>query len=143
MIVGWDGLAALRGQVTMVDGGFDPLHPGHVSYFKAAAELGDPVLCNVSGDDWVARKHRPLLAQHERGELIDAIRWISYVHLSATSTADVLAELQPRRLAKGDDWCGKLPPDELAVADDHGIEIVFLDTVRASSTALLERWGSE
>lgn len=141
MIVGWDLLATLRGRVTMVDGGFDPLHPGHLAYFRAAAELGDPVLCNVSSDDWVAQKHRPLLTQQERGELIDAFRCVDYVHLAATSSANVLAELQPRRLAKGDDWRDRLPEAELAVAAEHGIEIVFLDTVRDSSTALLDRWS--
>jgi FAD synthase len=37
MIVGRDDLADLRGTVTMVDGGFDPLHPGHIAYFERAA----------------------------------------------------------------------------------------------------------
>lgn len=140
MVVGWDELATLRGLVTMVDGGFDPLHPGHVDYFRAAAELGVPVLCNVSGDDWVSRKHAPLLTQAERVELIDAVRHVDYVHASTTSTADVLRRLQPRYYAKGADWRGRLPEDEVAVAQEHGVEIVFLDTVRASSTAILRRY---
>lgn len=143
MIVVWDQLADLRGRVTMVDGGFDPLHVGHVRYFRAAAELGQPVLCNVSDDDWVSRKHAPLLAQAERGEVIDAIRWIDYVHLSSTSSAAVLRELRPAVYAKGADWRGRLPEEEQAVAREHGIEVVYLDTVHGSSTALLERWASE
>ena len=28
--------------VTIVTGGFDPLHSGHIAYFKAAKELGNP-----------------------------------------------------------------------------------------------------
>ena len=140
MIVATSELAALRGATAMVDGGFDPLHAGHVAYIRAAAELGVPVLCNVSSDEWVGRKHPPLLSQRERGELVDAIRWVAYTHLSATSTADVLRELRPRYYAKGDDWRGRLPAEEEAVCAEHGIEIVFLDTVTSSSTAILERY---
>lgn len=143
MIVSTDELAALAGKVTMVDGGFDPLHPGHVAYFRAAAELGTPVLCNVSSDEWVGRKHRPLLAQAERATVIDAIRFVDHVHCSETDTASVLAALRPRRYAKGADWRGRLPEAELAVCREHGIEVVFLDTVLDSSTAILARYDGE
>jgi cytidyltransferase-like protein len=124
----------------MVDGGFDPLHPGHVAYFEAAAALGLPVLCNVSSDEWVARKHPPLLTQSERGALVDAIRFVDYTHLSRTATNEVLRLLEPRYYAKGADWRGRLPDEELATCRECGIEVVYLDTVRDSSTALLERY---
>lgn len=142
MIVATEELAGLRGRVTMVDGGFDPLHPGHVAYFRAAAELGLPVLCNVSSDEWVARKHPPLLPQAERAELIDAIRCVEYVHPSSTTTAEVLRDLRPRAYAKGADWRDRLPEEELEACAEHGIEIVYLETVRDSSTAILERYDA-
>ena len=109
MIVSTEDLGRYRGAVTMVDGGFDPLHHGHVAYFEAAAALGLPVLCNVSSDEWVARKHPPLLDQAERAAIIDAIRWVDYTHLSAVETVDVLRLLSPRYYAKGADWEGRLP----------------------------------
>jgi bifunctional ADP-heptose synthase (sugar kinase/adenylyltransferase) len=140
MIVSTEELHRLAGEVTMVDGGFDPLHPGHIAYFAAAAGLGLPVLCNVSSDDWVQRKHRPLLHQADRGAVIDAIRWIEYVHLSGASTADVLSSLRPRYYAKGADWRGRLPMRELEVCAIVGTEVVFLDTVLDSSTAIVERF---
>lgn len=134
-------LARHRGAVTMVDGGFDPLHAGHIAYFRAAAELGLPVLCNVSGDEWVGRKHPPLMPQAERGAIIDAIRWIDLVHLSDAPTASVLAALEPRFYAKGADWRGRLPADETALCAERGIEIVYLDTVLNSSTAILAAYA--
>jgi len=124
----------------MVDGGFDPLHHGHVAYFEAAATLGAPVLCNVSSDAWVGGKHPPLLDHAERGAVIDAIRFVSYVHLSSIATVDVLRLLAPRYYAKGADWRGRLPDDELAACADAGTEVVYLDTVVDSSTAILERY---
>jgi cytidyltransferase-like protein len=140
VIVATADLPRYRGAVTMVDGGFDPLHHGHVSYLEAAAALGLPVLCNVSSDDWVRRKHPPLLDQQERAALVDAIRFVDLTHLSAGDTLDVLRLLRPRYYAKGADWRGHLPDAEQAACAELGIEVVYLDTVLDSSTAILERY---
>jgi cytidyltransferase-like protein len=138
MIVGWDELTPLRGVVAMVDGGFDPLHPGHVDYFEAAAGLGAPLLCNVAADDWVSRKHPPLLGQAQRARIVDALRAVSYTHLSQTTTVDALRQLRPRYYVKGADWRGRLPAAEVDACALHDIEVVFLDTVVDSSSRLLE-----
>jgi cytidyltransferase-like protein len=139
VIVPTEELGGLAGRVAMVSGGFDPLHPGHIAYFRAASELGLPLLCNVSTDEWVARKHPPLLTQAERLQVIDAIRFVSYTHAERTTTEDVLVRLRPRYFAKGADWKGRLPETEVAVCEEHGIQIVFLDTVIDSSTDVLRR----
>lgn len=142
MIVATADLGHYAGTVSLVDGGFDPLHPGHVEYFRVAAELGPPVLCNVAPDDWVGRKHPLLLKQAERAELVDAIRWVSLVHPAAGPTVEVLRALRPKYYVKGNDWRGRLPDDELAACADNGVEVVYLDTVRNSSTRLLERFSA-
>jgi D-beta-D-heptose 7-phosphate kinase/D-beta-D-heptose 1-phosphate adenosyltransferase len=134
-------LAPFRGAVAMVDGGFDPLHAGHIAYFREAARLGVPVLCNVAPDAWVARKHRPLLAQAERAVVLDAIRHVDLVHPAAGPTEDVLRALAPRFYVKGADWRGRLPPEQEAICAERGTEIVFLDTVMGSSTALLRAFA--
>lgn len=140
MIVPTERLPELAGRVTMVDGGFDPLHGGHVAYFRAAAALGLPVFCNVSGDEWVEGKHPPLLPHDERAELVDAIRWVEYTHVSRIPTAEVLARVRPRFYAKGADWRDRLPDAEREACAEAGVEVVFLDTVVASSTAILGRY---
>jgi cytidyltransferase-like protein len=140
VIVPTDELAGLAGTVTMVSGGFDPLHPGHLAYFRAAADLGAPLLVNVSHDEWVGRKHVPFLTQAERIQLIDALRMVDYVHAEQGMTAEVLELLRPRYFAKGADWEGRLPDDELAVCAEHGVEVVFLDTVVDSSSDVLRRF---
>jgi D-beta-D-heptose 7-phosphate kinase / D-beta-D-heptose 1-phosphate adenosyltransferase len=142
MIVTTDQLSRYRGEVAMIDGGFDPLHAGHVEYMREAAGLGAPVLCNVSSDDWVGRKHPPLLEQAERVKLVDAIRYVDYTHPSSIPTVAVLRELRPRFYVKGADWRGRLPDDEVAACEELDIEPVFLDTVLDSSTRILERYTS-
>lgn len=140
MIVSTEALPDYRGAVTMVDGGFDPLHRGHIAYFEAAAGLGLPLLCNVAPDAWVGRKHPPLLEQADRAAIVDAIRFVTYTHLAAGTTESVLRRLGPRFYAKGADWRGRLPEEELAACAELGTEVVYLDTVLDSSTALLDRY---
>lgn len=142
MIVTTDELPRYSGEVAMIDGGFDPLHAGHVEYMRAAAGLGAPVLCNVSSDEWVARKHAPLLEQEERVKVIDAIRYVDYTHASSVSTVAVLRALRPRFYIKGADWRGRVPDDEVAACEELETELVFLDTVLNSSTRILERYAS-
>jgi len=142
MILATQDLGLCRGQVTMVVGAFDPIHPGHIAYIEAAAGLGLPVLCNVSSDQYVSRKHVPFLSQEERAAIIDAVRWVEYTHLSRITTDEVLRLARPHSYAKGADWRSRLPEKELATCAELGIEVVYLDTVLDSSTAILERYAS-
>lgn len=146
MYVAFEDLPELAGRVAMVDGCFDPLHAGHIEYFRAAAErLGVPLLCNVAPDSYVRTKRGgdPLLAADHRQAIIDAIRFITYTHGSEHSTAEVLAQLRPKYYVKGNDWAGGLPPEQVAQAARCGYEIVLLDTVRDSSARILERYVSQ
>ena len=141
MILDFDQLAAYRGTVAMVDGAFDPLHRGHIEYFRAARELGWPLLCNVASDRYVRTKHRPLLPEDQRAAIIDAIRYIDYVHIYQIDTETVLRQLRPRYYVKGSDWRERgLPPEQAVICREHGTEIVYLDTVLDSSSRLLKEY---
>ena len=43
-------------KVVLITGGFDPLHSGHIAYFKAAKTLGDILIVGLNSDDWLVRK---------------------------------------------------------------------------------------
>ena len=88
----------------------------------------------------MGRKHVPLLTQGERIQLIDALEMVDYVHAEQGPTSEVLALLRPRYFAKGADWEGRLPDDELEICREQGVEIVFLDTLVDSSTDVLRRF---
>lgn len=142
MIVATDDLGGLPRDLAMVDGGFDPLHAGHIAYIRAARALGRPVLCNVSGDHYVRTKHAPLLPEEQRAIVIDALRDVDYVHLSQGTTEAVLRALRPAAYVKGSDWEGRLPPEQVALCEELGIDIVFVDTVIDSSSRLLKTFLS-
>ena len=144
MILSFDELAEYRGRVAMVDGAFDPLHRGHIEYFRAASTLGLPVLCNIASDRYVRTKHRPLLPEDQRAAIIDAIRYISYVHIYQIDTETVLRQLRPRYYVKGSDWRERgLPPEQIDICREHGIEIVYLDTVLDSSSRILKDYCAQ
>ena len=141
MILAFGDLAAYRQRVAMVDGAFDPLHRGHIEYFRLAAEqLGVPLFCNVASDRYVASKHPPLLPEGDRAAIVDAIRYIEYTHVNQFDTETVLRELRPKYYVKGSDWRNRLPPDQVIICREHGIEIVYLDTVFESSSRLLQEF---
>jgi cytidyltransferase-like protein len=141
VIVQFDELNQYRGRVAMVDGAFDPLHRGHIEYFRAAAERLDvPLLCNVASDRYVSTKHPPLLPEDQRAAVVDAIRYVTYTYINQFDTETILRELRPRYYVKGKDWEGRLPPDQVVICRDVGIEVVYLDTVVDSSSRLLKQY---
>ena len=39
--------------IVLVTGGFDPLHSGHIDYFKAAKLLGDELHVGLNSNEWL------------------------------------------------------------------------------------------
>lgn len=67
-------------KIVLVTGGFDPLHTGHIEYFKAAKQLGDTLVVGVNSDDWLTRKKgRPFLPFGERQSIIKALEVVDDV----------------------------------------------------------------
>ena len=58
-------------KIVIVTGGFDPLHSGHIEYFKSAKELGDYLVVGINSDDWLIRKKgRPFMTYDERKAIV-------------------------------------------------------------------------
>lgn len=58
-------------KIILVTGGFDPLHSGHIAYFKAARALGDHLIVGINSDEWLTnKKGQPFMPWHERAEII-------------------------------------------------------------------------
>ena len=43
-------------KIVVVSGGFDPLHSGHIEYFKSAKDLGDKLIVALNSDQWLIKK---------------------------------------------------------------------------------------
>lgn len=67
-------------KVVIVTGGFDPLHSGHLAYFKAARALGDILVVGLNSDAWLTRKKgRPFMPMSERFALVSSIAVVDEV----------------------------------------------------------------
>ena len=67
-------------KVVLVTGGFDPLHSGHIAYFKSARELGDHLVVGVNSDEWLTRKKgRPFMPFEERTAIIKELACVDEV----------------------------------------------------------------
>jgi len=67
-------------KIVLVTGGFDPLHSGHIEYFKAARELGDYLIVGVNSDEWLIRKKgRPFMPYQERQSIIKELSVVDEV----------------------------------------------------------------
>jgi len=137
MIVPFTHLKELRHTVAMVDGAFDPIHHGHIEYFRQARQQGWPLLCNIAPDTYLQTKHTPLLPAEQRAEVLDAIRYIDFTHVSYWDTEVVIRELRPAAFIKGKDWEGRLPAAQVDACRELGIPVLYLDTIRGSSSHLL------
>lgn len=59
-------------KIVLVTGGFDPLHSGHIAYFKTARELGDKLIVGLNSDAWLTRKKgQPFMPINERVTIIE------------------------------------------------------------------------
>jgi cytidyltransferase-like protein len=66
-------------RVVLVTGGFDPLHSGHIEYFKAAKALGKILVVGVNSDAWVARKKgRAFMPSTERIAIIENLKMVDH-----------------------------------------------------------------
>ena len=66
-------------RVVLVTGGFDPLHSGHIEYFKAAKALGNILVVGINSDAWLERKKgRAFMPSNERVTIIQNLKVVDH-----------------------------------------------------------------
>lgn len=106
-----------------VSGYFDPLHVGHVDYFRNARLLGDRLVVILNRDDQKPPGRKLRMTQEDRRLLVESIRHVDETVLSVDddeSVAQTLAMLRPQVFAKG----MSATAAEMAACAEHGIEVV-------------------
>jgi len=67
-------------RISVVSGGFDPLHSGHLAYIEAARRFGEQLVILLNSDDWlVNKKGRFFLPFSERKVILEALRDVDKV----------------------------------------------------------------
>ena len=67
-------------KLIVVSGGFDPLHSGHIAYFKAARKYGDKLIVALNSDQWLEdKKGKAFMPFIERNEIISNLSCVDEV----------------------------------------------------------------
>lgn len=142
-------------KVVLVTGGFDPLHSGHIAYFKAARELGDHLVVGLNSDDWLARKKgRPFMPFSERAAIVkelgcvdEVIGFIDDDNSACLAIAYVLqAKASKIKLvfANGGDRTNTSTPEYELWGDHPDVEFVWGvggEDKKNSSSWILKEWS--
>jgi len=95
-------------KVAFTNGCFDILHTGHIRLFKKSKSYGDYLVVALNTDGSTRRlkgKHKPIVPQNERAEIISAIQYVDYVTFFDEDTPEqILRQLKPDILVKGADY---------------------------------------
>jgi cytidyltransferase-like protein len=137
--------------IVLVTGGFDPVHSGHLAYFKAARTLGDRLIVGLNSDTWLARKKgRPFMPVQERLALVGNLNMVDEVVVyddSDNSSSDAIRVVRARYpdadivFANGGDRTRENIP-EMAVQDPR-VTFAFGiggEDKRNSSSWILQEW---
>ena len=67
-------------KLTLVSGGFDPIHSGHISYFKKAKDLSDYLVVGLNSEQWLTRKKGQYFQSwEERAKIIRHLNMVNAV----------------------------------------------------------------
>jgi len=140
--------------IVLVTGGFDPLHSGHIEYFKAAKQLGDELHVGVNSDEWLQRKKgRAFMPFVERAKLIEALgvvdRVLSFDDADNTACGAIYKTMATNGsydkivFANGGDRTNNTTPEYKTYGNMPSVEFAFGvggETKMNSSSWILEEW---
>ena len=120
-------------KVSLVTGGFDPIHSGHIAYFERAKDLSDYLVVGINTNEWLTRKKgQYFLPWIERAEIIrhfdmvDAvISWDDADDSALGAIAKCLEISEKVIFCNGGDRIKTNIPEIIGYGDDPRVEFKF------------------
>ena len=136
-------------KVIVVSGYLDPLHVGHIEYFRLAKGLGDKLIVVLNNDKqlFMKRGKAGFMNQEDRKKLIESIRYVDEVFISIDkdrSICESLRVIRPDVFANGGDrFQDEIP--EGNVCRELGIEMVdgLGEKIKSSRDFYLKEGGGD
>ena len=67
-------------KISIVSGGFDPIHSGHIAYLKSARKISDYLIVALNSDDWlINKKKKVFMSFEERKNILTSIECVDEV----------------------------------------------------------------
>lgn len=135
-----ESLRPKLGKIVATSGGFDPIHPGHISCIVDSKQYGDTLVVIVNGDNFLeTKKGRPFQDLATRCMIVSAVRGVDFVvpfEIEGDQTVVMaLEQLRPDVFTKGGDRIDSTTIPEWEVCQKYGIEVV-------SGVGLEKLWSS-
>ena len=139
----------------LVTGGFDPLHSGHINYFKAAKQLGDKLIVGLNSDEWLTRKKgRPFMPFKERLAIIKELaivdKVISFDDSDDSACGAIFLTMSTTTgkiiFANGGDRTNTTTPEYATYGDHPSVEFAFGiggENKANSSSWILDEWKTQ
>ena len=130
----------MNNKIVCCSGYFDPLHVGHIEYFKKSKELGDILMVIVNNDTQaILKKGKPFMPMEERMAIVAELECVDTVVKSLDDDRTVCITLQmiepkPDYFCNGGDQTNEIIPEAL-VCVERGIEMRdgFGEKIQSSS----------
>jgi len=127
-------------KIVCVSGYFDPIHVGHLEYFKFSKKIGTKLMVIVNNDDQaILKKGKAFMPCDERMKIIEEFKCVDYVVKSIDTDRTVCNTLKniepkPHYFCNGGDQNNNTIP-EGPVCAERGIELRdgFGDKIQSSS----------
>ena len=113
--------------VVAVSGYFDPVHKGHIEYFRLAKKLGDKLVVILNNDRQAEmKKGKAFMDEEGRKVVLEALDMVDEVVISvdeSESVCESIKKVNPDIFANGGDRFSREVP-EAKLCDDLNIKIV-------------------
>ena len=146
----------MTSSIVLVTGGFDPLHSGHISYFKSAKAIAplSPLAVGLNSDDWLrSKKGKPFMPINERISIVRELKMVDAVieyddsDNTSNSAIEQLLQIYDKVIfANGGDRHNENVPEYEMFKDDN--KVIFLWAVGGvnklnSSSWILSEWENK
>lgn len=131
-------------KTVFTNGCFDLLHIGHIKFLEQASLLGDWLCVGLNSDNSIRKLkgfNRPINPYHVRRKMLESLRFVDQVYYfddDIITLEDILDNIRPDILVKGDDWSledirGK------DLVESYGGEVKIISARYTSTTEIIQR----
>ncbi len=140
-------------KVTVVSGGFDPIHSGHIDYIQSARKFGEYLIVALNSDNWLEnKKGKAFMPFEERKKILQSIEGVNEVIGFSDDNKGSCIEALKKIKSKYPDaqitFCngGDREKANIPEMDLKGIDFQFSvggDNKQNSSSWILKNWKYE
>ena len=110
------------GELVLVSGDFNILHPGHIRLLRFAKECGDYLVVAVNADILINNPNYN--SESHRADMVSSLGFVDYCFISKLEIHELTCAVHPDIVVKCKEFEGQNNPEEIALANFRG-KLIF------------------